>query len=208
MAPGGGAAEPTRLPSVGPATTGGIGPGHAARAPGLNLAGLTASGPALQPSTTGRVVPRASPPSPPDYRRSAPPRGTRKDRRLRRRTVNPTARMTSAALRSPVSGDTRFSREASGDSTASSLRASSANCVRRIHPENFSHALVPRLFRGKTFLLSPVPELALQSPGLIGTACLLGQKTRGQGQVPDGPIPTPPQPGEIPENRSKDHDYL
>ena len=58
--------------------------------------------------------------------------------------------MTSTTLRSPVSGDTRFSREASGDSTASSLRASPANFVRRIHPENFSYALVPRLFRGKT----------------------------------------------------------
>ncbi|CAM5311618.1 hypothetical protein CVAR21S_01058 [Corynebacterium variabile] len=88
-------------------------------------------------------------------------------------------RLDSSSLRcgDPAGGDTRFSREASGDFTASSLRASPANFVRRIHPENFSHALVPRLFRGKTFLLSPVPGLALQSPGLIGTACLLGQKT-------------------------------
>ncbi len=41
-----------------------------------------------------------------------------------------------------------------------------------------TRSLSARLFRGKLFSFLPVPGLALQSGSLIGTSCLLGQKTR------------------------------
>lgn len=110
-------------------------------------------------STTGREVPRASPPNPPDYRRSAPPRGTHKDRRLRRRTVSPTAwtRPRYAAAIQPV-GLTGHRRLRTQTPLPVGLLDRQV-CRRDPEPDQHHHEWFP--FRGPPEVLHPGDVLTL-----------------------------------------------
>ena len=122
---------------------------------------------------------RASPPSPPDYRRSAPPRGTRKDRpRKRVRAVNPTVwtRPRYAAAIQPA-GTLVFPEKPPAILRPAPYAQVPRTSFAGFIPKTFPTRSFLAYFAGKLVLLSPVPGLALQSPGLIGTTCLLGQKT-------------------------------